>query len=166
MHIEDFAQVFGLFPEKKYQAASYRNIAEVIWSEVGEEGIIEFIRRFIFNVLIGNGDMHLKNWSLIYPDKKNAALAPAYDFVSTIPYLPKDQLALTFVDSKAFSSISYDQLKRFATKSGLSETLVLDTTRDTILAFKKLWHSIHDFPVDGEIVNVINKHLESIPIYH
>lgn len=81
IHIEDFAQVFGVYPEKKYQNARYRNILEVIASEIGERGVTEFIRRLVFNVLIGNGDMHLKNWSLIYKNKKNAELAPAYDFV-------------------------------------------------------------------------------------
>ena len=165
VHIEDFAQVFGLYPEKKYQSASYGNIAQVIWAEVGEEGIIEFIRRFVFNALIGNGDMHLKNWSLIYQDKKHAALAPAYDFVSTIPYIPKDQLALNFVDSKAFQSLTYDQFRRFVKKTGLPETIVLETVRESVIRFKQLWKSIHDFPIDKEIVSVINKHLESIPIY-
>ena len=58
---------------------------------------MEFLRRFVFNALIGNADMHLKNWSLIYPDRRAAMLAPAYDFVSTIAYLPDDRLALTFV---------------------------------------------------------------------
>jgi serine/threonine-protein kinase HipA len=38
IHIEDFAQVFGVYPEQKYRAASYRNIAQVIWSEIGEKG--------------------------------------------------------------------------------------------------------------------------------
>ena len=47
----------------------------------------EFIRRLVFNILIGNADMHLKNWSLIYPDRCRAALAPADDFVSTIAYI-------------------------------------------------------------------------------
>jgi serine/threonine-protein kinase HipA len=121
IHIEDFAQVFGVFPEKKYKAASYRNIAQVIWTEAGEEGIEEFIGRFVFNALIGNGDMHLKNWSLIYPNKIDAVLAPAYDFVSTIPYRAGDELALTFVDSKSFSSLNYEQFKRFAVKSQLPE---------------------------------------------
>jgi len=88
VHIEDFAQVFGLYPEKKYERASYRNIAEVLWVETGEEGIAEFVRRLVFNVLIGNADMHLKNWSLIYPDRKKAALSPGYDFVSKIACLP------------------------------------------------------------------------------
>nr|WP_244617037.1 MULTISPECIES: HipA domain-containing protein [unclassified Rhizobium] len=32
-----------------------------------------------------NGDMHLKNWSLIYPDRRTPALSPAYDLLSTIP---------------------------------------------------------------------------------
>ena len=31
VHSEDFAQVFGLYPERKYERASYRNIAEVLW---------------------------------------------------------------------------------------------------------------------------------------
>ncbi len=61
VHIEDFAQLFGLYPEKKYARASYRNIAEVLWAETGEEGVAEFIRRLVFNALIGSTDMHLKN---------------------------------------------------------------------------------------------------------
>ena len=80
VHIEDFAQVFGVYPEDKYKRASARNIAAVIGAEGSEEDVAEFIRRLTFNVLIGNADMHLKNWSLIYPDRRNAALAPAYDF--------------------------------------------------------------------------------------
>ncbi len=164
IHIEDFAQVFSVYPERKYQSASYQNIAQVIWAETGEEGLVEFIRRFVFNALIGNGDMHLKNWSLIYPNKKNAALAPAYDFVSTIPYIPEDGLALTFVDSKKFTSLTYEQFKRFAAKTRLPETIVLETTRETIQAFTKLWRSIQDFSLDKKIIEVINAHLLTIPL--
>lgn len=164
IHIEDFAQVFAQFPEKKYKSASYRNIAEVIWSEIGEEGIAEFIRRFIFNVLIGNGDMHLKNWSLIYPDQKRAALAPAYDFVSTIPYIPQEELALNFVDSKKFHSVNKEQLERFAAKALLPRTLVLQTALETIQAFKEAWKSIDEFCLNQEIIDVLNRHLEELPL--
>ncbi|MBB5536239.1 serine/threonine protein kinase HipA of HipAB toxin-antitoxin module [Rhizobium giardinii] len=34
--------------------------------------------------------MHLKNWSVIYPDRRTA-LAPAYDFVATIAYIPMNE---------------------------------------------------------------------------
>ncbi len=54
------------------------------------------MRRLTFSTLIGNGDMHLKNWSLIYPDRRTAALSPAYDFASTIPYIKGDRFALNY----------------------------------------------------------------------
>lgn len=52
VHVEDFAQVFGLYPEKKYGRASYQNIAEVLWAETSEEDIAELIRA---GIPLGNG---------------------------------------------------------------------------------------------------------------
>jgi serine/threonine-protein kinase HipA len=40
VHIEDFAQVFGVYPDDKYKRASYKNIAEMIWAETGEAGVV------------------------------------------------------------------------------------------------------------------------------
>jgi serine/threonine-protein kinase HipA len=60
VHMEDFAQVFGLFPDDQYAHRSYANLASVLWTETGERGAYEFVRRLVFSVLIGNGDMHLK----------------------------------------------------------------------------------------------------------
>jgi len=48
VHIEDFAQVFGVYPDDKYEKASQRNIAKVIASECAEADIAEFIRRVTF----------------------------------------------------------------------------------------------------------------------
>lgn len=134
--------------------------------DLGESGIVEFIRRFVFNALIGNGDMHLKNWSLIYSDKKNAQLAPAYDFVSTIPYLPNDSLALNFVDSKKFQSLTYDQFKRFADKAQLPESLILDTSKTTVEAFVKIWATIQDYQLNPVIREKIDEHLKTIPLIY
>lgn len=76
VHIEDFAQVFRLRPEEKYGKASYRNIATVLSIETSHDDIAEFIRRLVFSTLIGNDDMHVKNWSLIYYDKKSSKPCP------------------------------------------------------------------------------------------
>jgi len=164
IHIEDFAQVFAVYPERKYERASYRNIAEVLWAETGEAGIVEFIRRLVFNALIGNADMHLKNWSLIYPDRHHASLAPAYDFVSTIAYLPDDRLALTFVDSKQFSSVTSDQFERFAAKARLPTKLTLDTVHETVTRFAAAW-SNPDASFDNRIRAAIERHLQSVPLW-
>ena len=165
VHIEDFAQVFGVYPEKKYRTASYRNIAEVIWTETGEPGITEFIRRFVFNALIGNSDMHLKNWSLIYPDKRHAALAPAYDFVSTIPYIPDEKLALSFVDTKKFNALKIDKFSHFAAKARLPEKLVLDTVQETLDNFAQTWIASDDLPINRTVRAAIAKHLKTIPLW-
>jgi serine/threonine-protein kinase HipA len=165
VHTEDFAQVFGVYPERKYDRASYRNIAEVIWTEMGDVGIVEFVRRLVFNFLIGNADMHLKNWSLIYPDRRSAALAPAYDFVSTIAYLPDDRLALTFVDSKQFSSITNDQFERFAAKARLPTKLTLDTVHETVARFAETWRNAPDVLNDGPLREAIDRHLQSVPLW-
>jgi serine/threonine-protein kinase HipA len=165
IHVEDFAQVFRIYPEKKYSTGNYRNIAEVVWKEVGEVGVVEFIRRFVFNALIGNGDMHHKNWSLIYRERNRVELAPAYDFVSTIFYLPEDHLALNFVDSKDFESLTLAQFKRFAAKAQISEQLVLDTVQETVEAFSKAWKTVKDLPLKKEARAAIEKHLQRIPLY-
>ncbi|HET7213249.1 MAG TPA: HipA domain-containing protein [Terriglobia bacterium] len=114
VHMEDFAQVFGLYPDNKYGTRSYANIASVLWAETGEEGTYDFIRRLVFSLLIGNADMHLKNWSLLYPDRRAPVLSPAYDFVATLPYIPDDTLALNFGRSRSLSEITQDQMRRFA----------------------------------------------------
>jgi serine/threonine-protein kinase HipA len=164
IHIEDFAQVFRLYPDDKYGKISYRNIAEVLWIETGEIGAAEFIRRLVFNALIGNGDMHAKNWSLIYPDRIHAQLAPAYDFVSTIGYIANDKLALTFVDSKAFESLTLEQFVRFAAKAGLPERLTTDTVKDTVARFRDTWSHSKDLSIASDLRTLIDRHTKTVPI--
>lgn len=164
VHIEDFAQVFGVYPERKYERASYRNIAEVLWVETGEAGIAEFIRRLVFNALIGNADMHLKNWSLIYQDRKTAALAPGYDFVSTIAYLPDEKMALTLGRSKLMTELSFDQLAYLAAKAKLPEKLVLDAAKETVVQFMDVWQSRVFQNTSPKVVEPIKELLARIPI--
>src|SRR3546814_742650 len=108
VHIEDFAQVFGVYAEDKYENASYRSILSVLAIESDEESAVQFIRRLTYSVLIGNGDMHLKNWSLIYPDRRRPILAPAYDLLSTLPYTADEEAALKFHRSRDWESFTYD----------------------------------------------------------
>ena len=58
VHMEDFAQVFGVFPDEKYETRTYRSIAKVINIEVGVDGLQESVRRLVFSTIIGNADMH------------------------------------------------------------------------------------------------------------
>ena len=164
-HIEDFAQVFNVHPENKYQRASYRNLLSVIATESDQDDVAEFIRRLTFNVLIGNGDMHLKNWSLIYPDRRNARLSPAYDFVSTIPYIPNAKSALTFSRTKAFGGFTLDELEHLSAKATLPRKLVIDTATETVALFMERWQTEKaHLPMHKDVVDAIDKHLTVLPI--
>lgn len=167
VHIEDFAQIYGVYAEDKYKNASMRNIARILAPEGNDADITEFIRRLTFNALIGNGDMHLKNWSLIYPDRRNVSLAPAYDFVSTIPYIPRDQYALNTSRSKAFADFSEDELSHLAAKAALPEKLVLETAHETVALFHQRWNAEKaNLPMSNEVRAVIEAHLKTVPIAH
>ncbi len=165
VHMEDFAQVLGVYPEAKYDKASYRLIARILWVETGEAGVTEFIRRLVFNALIGNADMHLKNWSLLYRDGITPTLAPAYDFVSTLAYIPDDKAALKFARTKRWDALTNDELAYLAAKAGLPEHLVLSTARDTVTAFRETWAKERPhLPLHEEIAAVIDRQLETIPL--
>ncbi|WP_191601849.1 type II toxin-antitoxin system HipA family toxin [Marinomonas algicola] len=165
VHIEDFAQVFGVYPQDKYKKASMRNIAQVIGIEGQDKDIAEFTRRLVFNTLIGNADMHLKNWSVIYKDKRTASIAPAYDFVSTIPYIPDDSASLKVSRSKKFSDFTLDELSHLAAKAMLPEKLVLDTAKQTVAGFHEIWakEKAH-LPLAKSMIEAIDTHLRNIPL--
>lgn len=145
VHMEDFAQVFGQYPNDKYRFRSYANIAAVLWAEIGEEAVLEFVRRLVFSVVIGNADMHLKNWSLLYPDQRKPVLSPGYDFVATLPYIPHDKLALSFGGSRSLSEITPDQMRRFADTARIPASplwqVAVETAERAAAAWTKLEHA-------------------------
>jgi serine/threonine-protein kinase HipA len=166
VHIEDFAQVFGVYPDGKYDHATYRRIAAVLGIETGDADVAEFIRRLVFSTLIGNADMHLKNWSLIYKDERTPTLSPAYDLLSTIPYIPDETMALKYSRTKKMAEFSKDELKHLAAKARISEKLVLDTAAETVARFKQVWSEQKTkLPLEKNVVEMVDAHAASIPIY-
>ncbi len=102
----------------------------------------EFVRRLVFSVLIGNADMHLKNWSLLYPDRRTPVLSPAYDFVATLPYIPDDKLALSFGDSRSLAEITAAPDAAFCRYGAHSASplwqIAVETAESTVAEWKGL----------------------------
>jgi serine/threonine-protein kinase HipA len=119
IHMEDLAQAFGVFPDAKYEKVGLARIAEMVGLVMGAAAAQDFVARVAFVVMTGNGDMHLKNWSLLYPDGRVPVLSPAYDLVSTVPYLPKERLALTLAGTKEFAAVTTDRFRRLADRAQL-----------------------------------------------
>jgi serine/threonine-protein kinase HipA len=47
----------------------------------------ELFKRIMYAYLLGNNDLHLRNFGIIMPSEEKNEIAPIYDFVSTAPYL-------------------------------------------------------------------------------
>ncbi|MGD9850763.1 MAG: type II toxin-antitoxin system HipA family toxin [Nitrospirales bacterium] len=165
IHIEDFAQVYSIFPEKKYEGVSFHNIAGMVWTLTGEEGLRDFIRRLVYTILTGNGDMHLKNWSFIYRDGRTPTLSPAYDMVSTVPYIPNDRLALTLVDTKDMKLCNARLFEKLTEKAGLPKKLVLDAARETAEKTRETWNKNKThYALPSDIEKAIDMHIKKVMV--
>jgi serine/threonine-protein kinase HipA len=144
VHVEDFAQVFNVYGDQEYKATNYDTIGRLIFDLFPNrfEQLAEFIRRLVVNILIGNGDAHLKNWSAIYQDNVTPQLAPAYDLVSTIHYVQNDSLALNLAGEKRFESIDESHFERLARRMEAPPKFVLDTVNETVTIARKEWPGI------------------------
>jgi len=113
--IEDFCVLDARRAHGRYDG-SYEKIARRISDFVSANALAEAREQYAlmvaFACAIENGDAHLKNFAVTYETpEREVRLAPAYDIVSTTPYIPRDTLALTLNDSKAFPR--RDQLIKF-----------------------------------------------------
>ncbi|MDE2573456.1 MAG: type II toxin-antitoxin system HipA family toxin [bacterium] len=166
IHIEDFAQIFNQYPANKYDNVSYANMLSGIWRTMGEEQTREFVRRLVFSVGIGNADMHLKNWSVIYPDGKTPQLAPAYDYVSTIIYIPSDKLALTIARTKEWEQVSGDLLERFARRARVPRGVVLSAAHEMVERMRAEWPHLNDRQLlPPDFMDAMDRHIARVPLF-
>lgn len=104
--IEDFCVLDGRRAHGRYDG-SYEGIAKRITDFVSTEQLAyareQFALMVVYSCAIENGDAHLKNFSVTYDNPQSPIeFAPAYDLVSTTPYLPRDTLALSLGGTKRF----------------------------------------------------------------
>lgn len=134
--IEDFATLMGRTGDQKYQG-TYENVLKVVKLNTGSmEQVEEAFKLVAFNCLIGNGDAHLKNFSLQYlPDLTRIELSPVYDVTHTLIYPTIDNdMALKMRKSKAFPS--RHELVEFAYTAGISRSAagkIVDRMAECIL---------------------------------
>jgi serine/threonine-protein kinase HipA len=166
VHMEDFNQVYGQYPDDKYEHFSYANMAQNLNQLIGLEAVLEFVRRLVFSAAIGNNDMHLKNWTLLYPDGRNPRLSPAYDLLSTIPYMPDVKMALSLTD-KVKDVREFDQalLRRFAHRVMAPYQAVEDVALEIAERTVREWaQRHHDLAMDHVVKERISERMRLFPI--
>jgi serine/threonine-protein kinase HipA len=127
VHFEELTQALGHDSRQKYKDLARSMHALLVMlkfsdSPLRNQGLDDFFRRWTAFGLMGNTDAHAKNWGLIYPDGRNAVLAPAYDLVCVAAYFdpqrPND-LAQNRAMDRSLRGWSEDQAEQMAKAAGL-----------------------------------------------
>ena len=123
--MEDFCQLTERQTEYKYKS-SYEAIGKAIlrYSSVPKMDLTNFMEVLLFSWIVGNNDMHLKNFSLYEPKEGKPRLTPAYDMLNAAIVNPRDkeELALTLNGKK--SKIKADDFIKAAATLGLPENVM------------------------------------------
>lgn len=132
MAVEDFAQLLGLSRDTKYDA-SMEKVAQVIDRYCTFPAVekIKLFKLTLVNFLIGNEDMHVKNFSLISRDDK-VELTPAYDILNTTIVLPaeREEIALPINGKKR--KLDFEILVDYfgRVRLGLKQKIISSVTND------------------------------------
>ena len=152
IHAEDFAQVLVEYPHNKYDSANYEQIGRVIYGYSGDSlaDAQHLTRRLLVNILLANGDAHLKNWSLVYPDQVTPRLSPAYDIVTTNVYIQGEtKYALNLGKTKEWYTVTLGHFKAWADKAGIPWRAIKPHLNDTMERARSLWPEVlKSLPMD------------------
>jgi len=121
---EDACQLLNKWPADKYRI-SFNEIVNRLVKVVSssEATIMNLVEQVAFSWIIGNGDMHAKNYSLQWLKEERLVVpAPVYDLVSTIPY-PLDQHMALKLDGRD-ANLRGRFLVEFATRFGVPMPMV------------------------------------------
>lgn len=139
LQMEDMCQLTERLTEDKYKS-SMENIAKTIkkFSSVPMLDVINFFEIAIFSFLIGNADMHLKNFSLLWKDTDHVVLSPAYDMLATRLLISEkndpEEMALTLNGKK--NKISREDIFEFGRNIGLNEKQIKNAMSKFLSATK------------------------------
>ncbi len=101
IHMEDLCQLSELLTENKYKS-SYEKAGKLV-AKYCNKGLdlLNYFDLVLFSYLVGNNDMHLKNFSVLH-QPTGVVLSPAYDLLNVNLVNPKDkeEMALTLNGKK------------------------------------------------------------------
>ena len=122
--MEDFCQLEERLTEDKYKG-SYERCAKVIkkYSSMAKFDLTELYLRLVFSFVIGNSDMHLKNFSMIEKVEGSSeyVLSSAYDLLPVNAIMPEDEEEFALTMCKKKRKIKRKDFLSFAEEIGIEK---------------------------------------------
>lgn len=167
--MEDMCQLSERLTEDKYKS-SHEKIARLIrqYSSIPLLDLVKYWEQVVFSWIVGNADMHLKNYSLYAPEGQDYILTPAYDLLSTALVIPddKEELALSIGGKKR--KLKREHFITAMINSGLSEKVASNVIKKFAACFPR-WEAfiVNSFiPDDMQIayLNLIRSNLNRLSV--
>jgi serine/threonine-protein kinase HipA len=118
--MEDFCQLSGRLTEDKYKG-SYEQCGAIL-RQHSSQALLDVTNLFyllVFSFVIGNNDMHLKNFSLYTPEKNRTILTPAYDLLPITLIFPNAQEETALILNNRKNNIGRSDFIALAKNLGL-----------------------------------------------
>jgi len=134
IHQEDFCQATGTPPTGKYQedgGPSLRRIAEILQAAAVPGSVDTLLGAVTLNVIVGNGDAHAKNFSLLHGRDGELRPAPLYDLMSTLHY-GDDRLAMCIDNVRRTTRVTADRIVNEAVSWGMARRRAADIVADIL----------------------------------
>ena len=169
--MEDACQFTERLTEHKYRG-SYEQIAKGIlrYTQNPLLETVKFYQQVLVSFLIGNNDMHLKNFSIIANDSKHYSLAPAYDMVAVKLLIPEDheELALNLNGKKR--KIKREDFNEAMLKAHIPEKAIENLWKRIEKGMRSWRELIHNsFLTEGNknmLNNLIKERAQQLDIYN
>jgi serine/threonine-protein kinase HipA len=171
---EDFCVLQAKSTKQKYDASlesCANTIKQFVSPQCVSQALADFFKLTVINILVRNGDAHLKNSGIIYDDLKEyqqgtvpnqiRQLAPIFDVVSTVVYIKHDSMALTLTGSKRWPK--WKVLEQFAiTHCGLSKKKAAFILNDIYQAARETLPILQDLKKQHKGFSELANKMESL----
>jgi len=166
IHQEDLCQATGVAPDIKYEedgGPSLRRIADIVQAVAPQGSLDRLLQATALNVLLGNGDAHGKNFSLLHHSTGALTLAPLYDLMCTLQY--GDNRLAMYIDSvQRTDRVTARRLANEASRWGMSREhakgVIDDVLTQAPAAIAQAREQTPGLP--GELLGTVERQLEQL----
>lgn len=166
VHQEDLCQATATAPQRKYQddgGPSLARLAALLTQYGPPDSLQQLLEAVTLNVVIGNGDAHAKNYSLLHHPTGTIELAPLYDLVATLAY-GDDRLAMHIDNVRRTERVTATRLANEAATWGLDSHIAHATISHLLERLPAAIDNAHNQTPDlpGHIAETVTRQLTNL----
>jgi serine/threonine-protein kinase HipA len=155
LHQEDFCQALALDPQAKYEApveaerhgSRLGRLVDIAAPRSVDPDLFrrELLSLVTFNIVIGNGDAHSKNYSILLGPRGEVTLAPLYDAAPVMFLSPRFKNTGHVINGRTnIDWVSLDDLASEAVGWGMGRARAASTIDEVV---SRTWDAVHALPL-------------------